>query len=110
MTLPRTAPKTRLQHLGSSPRPAIPRGWNRAPIAAFFSQRLVDAHVWRSGSGAKVMNLLHWAVIFLVVAIVAAALGFGGVAGTAMEGARIFVWIFLILFIVSLIVGLLRRG
>jgi uncharacterized membrane protein YtjA (UPF0391 family) len=56
------------------------------------------------------MNLLHWAVIFLVVAIVAAALGFGGVAGTAMEGARIFVWIFLILFIVSLIVGLLRRG
>lgn len=56
------------------------------------------------------MNLLHWAVIFLVVAIVAAALGFGGVAGTAMEGARIFVWIFLVLFIVSLVVGLLRRG
>lgn len=56
------------------------------------------------------MNLLHWAVIFLVVAIVAAALGFGGVAGTAMEGARIFVWIFLILFIVSLVMGLLRRG
>lgn len=56
------------------------------------------------------MNLLHWAVIFLVVALVAAALGFGGVAGTAMEGARIFVWIFLILFIVSLIAGLLRRG
>lgn len=56
------------------------------------------------------MNLLHWAIVFLVVAIVAAALGFGGVAGTAMEGARIFVWIFLILFIVSLIVGLLRRG
>jgi uncharacterized membrane protein YtjA (UPF0391 family) len=56
------------------------------------------------------MNLLHWAVIFLVVAIVAAALGFGGVAGTAMEGARIFVWVFLILFIVSLVVGLLRRG
>ena len=55
------------------------------------------------------MNLLHWAVIFLVVAIVAAALGFGGVAGTAMEGARIFVWIFLILFIASLVVGLLRR-
>jgi uncharacterized membrane protein YtjA (UPF0391 family) len=56
------------------------------------------------------MNLLHWAVIFLVVAIVAAALGFGGVAGTAMEGARIFVWVFLVLFIVSLVVGLLRRG
>ena len=33
-------------------------------------------------------NLLHWAVVFLIVAIVAAVLGFGGVAGTAMEGAR----------------------
>jgi uncharacterized membrane protein YtjA (UPF0391 family) len=76
-------------------------------MTAFFRQRLVDAQV--GGRGAKVMNLLHWAVIFLVVAIVAAALGFGGVAGTAMEGARIFVWIFLILFIASLVVGLLRR-
>jgi uncharacterized membrane protein YtjA (UPF0391 family) len=28
-------------------------------------------------------NLLHWAVVFLVVAIIAALLGFGGVAGTA---------------------------
>ena len=34
-------------------------------------------------------NLLHWAIIFLVVAIVAALLGFGGIAGTAMEGAKI---------------------
>ena len=33
-------------------------------------------------------NLLHWAIIFFVVALVAALLGFGGVAGTAMEGAR----------------------
>jgi Protein of unknown function (DUF1328) len=28
--------------------------------------------------------MLHWAIIFLVVALVAAVLGFGGVAGTAM--------------------------
>jgi uncharacterized protein DUF1328 len=33
-------------------------------------------------------NLLHWAVVFLVVAIIAALLGFSGIAGTAMEGAR----------------------
>ena len=32
-------------------------------------------------------NLLYYAIVFLVVALVAAALGFGGVAGTAMEGA-----------------------
>ena len=29
-------------------------------------------------------NLLHWAIVFLLIALVAAVLGFGGVAGTAM--------------------------
>ena len=33
-------------------------------------------------------NLLHYALIFLVVALIAAAVGFGGVAGFAMEAAR----------------------
>ena len=55
-------------------------------------------------------NLLHWAVIFLVVAVVAALLGFTGVAGTAMEGARILFWVALILLVVSLLFGMLRRG
>ena len=31
-------------------------------------------------------NMLYYAIVFLVVALVAAFLGFGGVAGTAMEG------------------------
>ena len=55
-------------------------------------------------------NLLHWAVIFLVVAIVAALLGFGGVAGTAMEGARLLFWVALVFLLVSLVFGLMRRG
>ena len=38
-------------------------------------------------------NLLYYAIVFLVVALVAAALGFGGVAGTAMEGARLLFWV-----------------
>ncbi len=55
-------------------------------------------------------NLLHWALIFLVVALVAALFGFGGVAGTAMEGARILFWVALVLLVISLIFGLARRG
>jgi uncharacterized membrane protein YtjA (UPF0391 family) len=55
-------------------------------------------------------NLLYWAVVFLVVAIVAAVFGFGGAAGTAVEGARILVWIAVVLFVVSLVGGLLRGG
>ena len=54
-------------------------------------------------------NLLHWAVIFLIVALVAAVLGFGGVAGTAMEGARLLFWVALILLILSLVFGMVRR-
>ena len=55
-------------------------------------------------------NLLHWAVVFLVIALVAAFLGFGGVAGTAMEGARLLFWVAIVFLVVSLVLGLIRRG
>lgn len=55
-------------------------------------------------------NLLHYALMFLVVALIAAAVGFGGVAGVAMDGARVLFWVFIILFAVSLIGGVVRRG
>jgi uncharacterized membrane protein YtjA (UPF0391 family) len=55
-------------------------------------------------------NLFYWAVVFLVVALVAAVLGFGGVAGVAMEGARLLFWVAIVLFIIALIGGLFRRG
>lgn len=55
-------------------------------------------------------SLLHWAVIFLVIAVVAAIFGFGGVAGTAMGGAKLLFWAAIILFVISAIVGLVRRG
>ena len=48
-------------------------------------------------------SLLHYAVVFLVVALIAAAVGFGGVAGVAMEGARLLFWVFIVLFVVSLV-------
>ena len=55
-------------------------------------------------------NLLHWAIIFLVIALVAGLLGFGGLAGTAMEGARLLFWVAIVLVVVSLIFGFMRRG
>jgi uncharacterized membrane protein YtjA (UPF0391 family) len=54
-------------------------------------------------------GLLHYAIVFLVVALVAAAVGFGGVAGVAMEGARLLFWIFIVLFVLSLVASLIRR-
>jgi uncharacterized membrane protein YtjA (UPF0391 family) len=55
-------------------------------------------------------NLLYWALVFLVIAVVAAVLGFGGVAGAASQGASLLFWIAVVLFVVSLIAGLVRRG
>ncbi|WP_373505554.1 DUF1328 domain-containing protein [Aestuariivirga sp.] len=55
-------------------------------------------------------NLLHWAIIFLIVAVVAALLGFGGVAGTAMEGARIVFWVAIVIAVISFLVSLVRKA
>jgi uncharacterized membrane protein YtjA (UPF0391 family) len=55
-------------------------------------------------------NLLYYAIVFLIVAIAAAALGFGGVAGTAMEGARLIFLVAIVLFIVSIVASFIRRA
>ena len=54
--------------------------------------------------------MLNYAVIFLVVALVAAVFGFGGIAAGATEIAKILFFIFLVLFVVSLVAGLIKRG
>jgi uncharacterized membrane protein YtjA (UPF0391 family) len=47
--------------------------------------------------------MLGWAITFFIIAIVAAALGFGGIAGSAVSIAQILFVIFLILFLISLV-------
>jgi uncharacterized membrane protein YtjA (UPF0391 family) len=59
---------------------------------------------------AKEFSMLSWALAFLVLAIIAALFGFGGVAGTAMGAAKILFFVFLVLFLVSLIFGGFRRS
>lgn len=49
--------------------------------------------------------MLRWAVVFFVLALIAGALGFGGMAGDLAYIAKIMVFVFLVLFIVSLIFG-----
>lgn len=55
-------------------------------------------------------TMLYWTVIFLVVALVAALFGFGGIAASAAGIAQILFYIFIILFVVSLIMQLAGRG
>jgi uncharacterized membrane protein YtjA (UPF0391 family) len=53
--------------------------------------------------------MLQYAAIFLVIAIIAAVFGFGGIAAGATEIAKILFFIFLIIFVATLIMGLIRR-
>ena len=49
--------------------------------------------------------MLYYSVLFLLIALVAAVLGFGFIAGTAAAIAKILFVIFLVLFLVSLLRG-----
>lgn len=53
--------------------------------------------------------MLNYAVIFLVIALVAGLLGFTGIAAGAVEIAKVLFFVFIILFIASLVFGLRRR-
>ena len=52
--------------------------------------------------------MLGWAVTFLVVALVAALFGFGGIADMAVDIARIIFFVAIILFLISAVVALIR--
>ena len=61
---------------------------------------------WATETRRDVM--LGWAVTFLVIALIAALLGFGGIAGLSMEIAKIIFFVAIILFAIAAIVGLFR--
>ncbi len=53
--------------------------------------------------------MLNWALTFLVIALIAAVFGFGGIASTAAGFAQICFFIFLVLFLVSTVAHVVRR-
>lgn len=53
--------------------------------------------------------MLHYAVVFFVIALIAGVLGFGGIAAGAAEIGKVLFFIFLIVFVATLIMGLLGR-
>ena len=54
--------------------------------------------------------MLRWALGFFIVALVAAVLGFGGIALAAAGIAKMLFYLFLFLFLVTLVGHLLRRS
>jgi uncharacterized membrane protein YtjA (UPF0391 family) len=52
--------------------------------------------------------MLSWALVFLVLALVAAAFGFGGIAGTATSIAQLLFVGFLVLTVITFVVRALQ--
>ena len=52
--------------------------------------------------------MLHWALTFLVLGLIAALLGFTGIAGASIGIAKILFFVFLVVFAVMLLMGATR--
>jgi uncharacterized membrane protein YtjA (UPF0391 family) len=65
---------------------------------------LISNQMWNQG----ILIMLGWVVTFLIIALIAGILGFGGVAGASIEIAKIIFFIAVVLFLVSAVVGLAR--
>jgi uncharacterized membrane protein YtjA (UPF0391 family) len=70
----------------------------------------VNLHLgWALDSGKGDFQMLNWAVTFFIIALIAAVLGFTGIAVAAAGVAKILFVVFLVLFLVSLIAHTTRR-
>jgi len=62
------------------------------------------------GGARKEIVMLHYAIVFLVIALVAALFGFGGIAAGAVEIAKILFFVFVIMAIVAFVISIGRKG
>jgi uncharacterized membrane protein YtjA (UPF0391 family) len=62
----------------------------------------------KSQRESGVIVMLSWVVTFLIIALVAGILGFGGIAGVSIEIAKTIFFIAVVLFLISAVVGLAR--
>jgi uncharacterized membrane protein YtjA (UPF0391 family) len=61
-----------------------------------------------AGNKESEIVMLSWVVTFLIIALIAGVLGFGGIAGVSVEIAKAIFFIAVVLFLVSAVVGLAR--
>jgi uncharacterized membrane protein YtjA (UPF0391 family) len=69
---------------------------------------LIVAPILKPESKTEGCVMLGWVVTFLIIALIAGVLGFGGVAGASIEMAKFIFFIAVVLFLVSAVVGLAR--
>jgi uncharacterized membrane protein YtjA (UPF0391 family) len=73
----------------------------------FATNKIILRLCWLRDAAQRRKNMFGWALTFLIIALIAAFLGFGGIAGTAIGIAKLIFFVALALFVVSLIYGLI---
>ncbi|MGB5419044.1 DUF1328 domain-containing protein [Algibacter sp.] len=53
--------------------------------------------------------MLRWTITFIIIALIAGVLGFSDIAGASAGIAKIFFFVFLVLFVLSLIRGVFKK-
>jgi uncharacterized membrane protein YtjA (UPF0391 family) len=94
----------------------IPRAWACIVAELLFQARnwsaerviACRADIRNQTCEAELVVMLSWVVTFLIIALIAGILGFGGIAGASVEIAKIIFFIAVVLFVISAVVGLAR--
>jgi uncharacterized membrane protein YtjA (UPF0391 family) len=89
--------------LGNGPELLVPER-----IVSATSERAKDRRADVETGRTEDRTMLSWVVTFLVIALIAGILGFGGIAGVSIEIAKTIFFIAIVLFLVSAVVGLAR--
>jgi uncharacterized membrane protein YtjA (UPF0391 family) len=76
------------------------------PSLAVRSAIFTRPRVLRPTLKERAMTILKWALIFLLVSIVAGVLGFTGISAASADVARFLFYVFVVIFLVLLILGL----
>jgi len=98
-------------HPGADKLPRRPPAFTAGHLAYSTSQTLgfLAPPNRRSRRPHKELEMLHYAVVFLVIALIAAVFGFGGIAAGAVGIAKILFFVFVIMAIVTFVLGLMNR-
>jgi uncharacterized membrane protein YtjA (UPF0391 family) len=77
--------------------------WSRRFTLSFVEGH---RHAFRCTRGGGIEVMLHMALVFLVIGLIAALLGFTSIAGASIAIAKFLAGLFLVLFLVFLVIGL----
>lgn len=78
-------------------------------LPAYWEMDFNSAFVCQAHSSEKENAMLHYAIVFLVIALIAAVFGFGGIAASAVGIAKILFFIFIVMAVIAFVMSLLKK-